>query len=99
MVTVTTSRDGADHAEPSLLQAAMGVALRGKAQVESVVIDQPSGFVAVTVRLSEGLTRAERFSRHATVRARLDVVIAETFTDEELVLAPVLVTSPRASGK
>src|SRR5262245_61698939 len=96
MVTVTTSWGDPDRAESDLLQADMDIALRGEAKVESVVIDHPSGFVAVTVRLPEGLTRAERFSRHDSVRARLNVVVAEAFADEGLMLAPVLVAAPRA---
>jgi hypothetical protein len=92
MVTVTTSWGEAEPAESSLLRAEVAAALRSEAQVESVVIDHPNGFVAVKVRLPEGLTQAERVSRRASVRGKLDVVIAAAFAGEGLVLAPVLIT-------
>jgi hypothetical protein len=92
MVTKTSAwGDAADHVEATLLRAEMDAALRGEARVESFVIDHPSGFVAVKVRLPQGLSRAARSSRRDWVQDTLASVVEEAFTDEGLVLAPILV--------
>jgi hypothetical protein len=92
MVTVTTSWSGSPHAESRLLHAEMSAALRSAAQVQSVVIDHRTGVVDVNVCLPDGLTDAERDARRAAVQATLDVVVAEAFGNDGLVLGPVGVT-------